>query len=123
MNSLDRVEQHGEVARILDVDHQLGSTVRRDLADNAKCFVAVGEEYLKSFFDIIMSHFGLLHAPNHADRDRLGPIGYRFQFSSLASMVISAFNTFDTGHPLFAAPATDSKTCWLAPGTLAATSR
>jgi hypothetical protein len=45
------------------------------------------------------------------------------QFCSFASMVISAFSTFDTGQPLFAAPATLSKACWLAPGTLAVTSR
>ena len=45
------------------------------------------------------------------------------QASSFASVVTSAFNTLETGHPFFAVAAADSKACWPAPGTLAVTSR
>src|SRR5205085_11717298 len=41
------------------------------------------------------------------------------QFTSVASMVIFAFKSFDTGHPALALPASSSSLAWSAPGTFA----
>src|SRR5271156_5793154 len=59
MHGLDRAKRHDEVARILDVNHQLAPAMRRELADGADCLVAIMNEHLESFPNIFLEHLRL----------------------------------------------------------------
>src|SRR6186713_3316255 len=56
MHGFDGAERHGEVARVLDIHHELRSSMRPDLAYGAERFGVVGDEHLESFLDVVAGH-------------------------------------------------------------------
>src|SRR6266446_6483780 len=54
MHRLHGVERDGEVAGVLNVDHQLRPTARRDLANGAELFATIRYERLESYFNLLL---------------------------------------------------------------------
>jgi hypothetical protein len=54
MDRIDGAERHGEVARILDVDHQLGPAAWRNLAHGAELLATIGNKSLEPNFDFFL---------------------------------------------------------------------
>jgi hypothetical protein len=65
MHRIDGAERDGEVARILDVDDQLGASAGRDLTNGAELLAAVGNICLESNLNFFL-HELFLHGPSGA---------------------------------------------------------
>jgi hypothetical protein len=88
MHGLNGGERHEKIACVLDIDHQLGPPVRRDLPDGAECMLAIGDENLKPFLDL------LAHRSVSIDGDGLArrlPDGERMKARSGAYNLLSGW--------------------------------
>ena len=63
MHGFDGAERDGEVTGILDIDNNLGPSIRRDDAHSAELLASVGSKRLESNFDFF------LHGSSPADQE------------------------------------------------------
>jgi hypothetical protein len=73
--------------------------------------------------DVQSTNFSWAFALMREQPTEVGTLNTCVHASRLASIVISAFNTFETGHPALALLAAVSNACASAPGTFALTSK